>query len=331
MTASDFPSVIGPVQRPSAPVSRTGSGAQSSISGCSETAERPARSPRVRASPDELLTDLASAGRVAGGEPWRAAGSWSTRPGAAHRVDDRLPSRHPRHSPARPRAPRLALAELFAPLGVDYAALDRAGRTELLTAELASRRPLAPPALASGARGIASCSTGHPARASIEPATTIIESYIVSMTQGVDDVLAPAVLAREVGLVDIPGGARPHRVRPAVRDHRRSAQRSGRCCASCFDPGVSAARRSCAATCRRSWSATPTRTRTAASPRRSGRSTRPCGQIAEVSDETGVRIVVFHGRGGTVGRGGGPTHDGDPRAAGRGRSTARSRSPSRAR
>ena len=31
----------------------------------------------------------------------------------------------------------------------------------------------------------------------------IVESYIISMTQGPDDIIAPAVLAKEVGLIDL--------------------------------------------------------------------------------------------------------------------------------
>src|SRR5690606_38818552 len=95
-----------------------------------------------------------------------------------------------------------AVAELLALAGVvdDYAALDEAARLEVLTRELQSPRPLLP----------RDAELSEPVRAVLESFQVIrdairrdpasIGSYIVSMTHTVSDLLAPLLLAKEVGL-----------------------------------------------------------------------------------------------------------------------------------
>ena len=198
-----------------------------------------------------------------------------------------------------------ALSGLFAELGTDYLSLSRPERTALLAAELESRRPLAPPA-GSDAQG--SLALFAALRHALDQyGAGVIESYIISMTQGVDDVLAAAVLAREVGLVDIPGGIARLGFVPlfetiddlrgigtmlrelfAVPAYRRLVEIRGSMqevmvgySDSSKDGGITTSQ----------WEIH-----------------KALRKIAEVSAETGIRVVVFHGRGGTVGRGGGPTN-----------------------
>ena len=198
-----------------------------------------------------------------------------------------------------------ALGDLFAELGTDYPTLTRPERTALLAAELDSRRPLAPPA---GPNAQGSLALFAALRQALDRhGDGVIESYIVSMTQGVDDVLAPAVLAREVGLVDIPGGVARLGFVPlfetiddlrsvgtmlrelfAVHAYRRLVEIRGDVqevmvgySDSNKDGGITTSQ----------WEIH-----------------KALRTIAEVAAETGIRVVVFHGRGGTVGRGGGPTN-----------------------
>ncbi|WP_374216174.1 phosphoenolpyruvate carboxylase [Frankia sp. R82] len=98
-----------------------------------------------------------------------------------------------------------ALYDLLGELDVPYAELDRPARRALLSGELARRRPLlggAPPPLPDGALG--TLELMRTIRVALDRfGADVIESYIVSMTRDVDDILAVAVLAREAGLVGV--------------------------------------------------------------------------------------------------------------------------------
>lgn len=197
-----------------------------------------------------------------------------------------------------------ALADRFAPLGVAYESLDRAERTELLASELGSRRPLAPPTSSASQTVELFDVIRHGLH---EAGDGVIKSVIVSMTQGVDDVLAPAVLAREVGLVDITGGVARVGFVPLFEtiDDLRSCGAVLRALLA-----VPAYRE----LVRLRGDVQEVMVGYSDSNKDGGITTsqweihKALREIAAVSDETGVRIMVFHGRGGTVGRGGGPTN-----------------------
>ncbi len=112
----------------------------------------------------------------------------------------------------RHHAALAALYDRIGELDVPYADLSRPQRLRVLSRELTNARPLITPA---AARHL----TGVPAEV-VELAQTVataierygeevLESWVVSMAKGVDDVLAVVVLAREVGLVDLVGDDGP--------------------------------------------------------------------------------------------------------------------------
>ncbi len=195
-----------------------------------------------------------------------------------------------------------ALGEIFARYDDAWADLDEPARIDTLTHELSLRRPLTPTRLDfsdSTNETIATFRTIRRAHERIGP--DAIDTYIISMTRRVSDVLAVLVLAHDAGCADgldvVPlfetvddldhaeGILDQLLANPAYRAHvtRRGNHQQVMIgySDSNKDGGYLAA----------TWQLQRAQRR-----------------LARVADQHGVTLTLFHGRGGSIGRGGGPTN-----------------------
>jgi phosphoenolpyruvate carboxylase len=96
-----------------------------------------------------------------------------------------------------------ALAEVLKAASVcdDYTALDEAARVELLAREVANPRPLIPTRLAYTPETIETIQTFRTVAAILEQLSPeALQTYVISMTRGVSDMLAVLLFAKEAGL-----------------------------------------------------------------------------------------------------------------------------------
>jgi phosphoenolpyruvate carboxylase len=206
------------------------------------------------------------------------------------------------------------LAELLAWAGVcdDYTALDEAARVELLSAELQVRRPLVRPdaQLSDLARGELDLlvAAAHQVRV-LGPEA--IPNYVISMCESVSDVLEVAVLLKEVGLLDAGadgGPACPIGISPLF-ETIDDLQAAGATLAAMFDQPLYRALLAGRGDVQEVMLGYSDSNKDGGYLAANWALYRAELSLVEVARAHGVRLRLFHGRGGTVGRGGGPSYE----------------------
>jgi phosphoenolpyruvate carboxylase len=201
-----------------------------------------------------------------------------------------------------------ATTELFEKVGIDFATMSNDEKVKTLSAELAGTRPLSGPTTSLSDASAETLATFHSIReAQRRYGRQVIESYIISMTESPAHVLEAAVLAREAGLVDLGQDIANIGFVPLV-ETIEDLRDSGELLEGLLsDPNYRkvVSLRGNTQEVMLGYSDSNKVGGITASQWEIYKAQRVMRNVAE---EHGVRLTLFHGRGGTIGRGGGPTH-----------------------
>ena len=200
-----------------------------------------------------------------------------------------------------------ALVDALGTLDRPYRDLSRKERTRLLARELDGPRPLISPAALAPDAARPALGILRTTREALDRfGEDAIESYVISMTQGADDVLAVAVLAREAGLVDLRSGVARIGFVPLFETVSALQSAGATLDELLSDPAY---RRlvSCRGDVQEVMLGYSDSSKDAGITTALWQIHRAMRDLRDCARRHHVRLRLFHGRGGTVGRGGGPT------------------------